>query len=83
MSVKKYVIYEKNLGKYAKRVDTDVYYTLGNYNSMIAQLLDYAFDGLEHTKYELGYIARRGAKKGHVFEIHELNIETDEKVIDG
>lgn len=81
MAVKKYVIYEKNFGKYAKRVDTDGYYALGNYNSMIAQLLDYAFDGLEHAKYELGYIARRGVKKGHVFEIHELNIETDEKVI--
>ena len=83
MCRKMYLIYEKISGKYAKRVDTDAYYSLGNYNSMIVNLLDYAFDGLAHAKYELGFIQRRGQKKGHVFEIHEIEIETTEKVIDG
>lgn len=76
----KYVIYETNSGKYAKRVDTDAYYSLGNYNCMMAELLEYAYDGLDHAKYEFGFIARRGQKKGHKFEIHKIVIDTKETV---
>lgn len=82
MQITKYLIYEVNSKQYAKRIDTDGYYALGSYNCMISQLLNYSFDSLSHAKYEFGFIARRGQKKGHVFQIHELTINTDEKVID-